>query len=276
VVRLSSQDLLWIARDVAFELALPWRVEDLWRVGEDHTTAKPPPGNLGLPASEADESTLQSIRVHRHVEKAGKGMDRLRPDQSEPIDGQIRVALRTFTAGQWQDLIDRFDQGDIDVLLSYLEANKSPLQNWFGAETFFSIYSRAMQRHLMLRWSQPGMRFVYLTDALEAARIHKGARRRNIEKAPKPPGQQRSWDEMSRPNFIAEKLNAHKREPEVTPYKARKILGRMKQTPPQDFDGSVQDYLMWATDPEAYERDLSARSGSVPRRNPDPSFFPDN
>ena len=52
------------------------------------------------------------------------------------------------------------------------------------------------------------MRFVWISDALEVARLHKGARRRNIAKTPKPPGQQQSWDEMSRPKPYERELSA--------------------------------------------------------------------
>jgi len=268
------QELIGVARDVAFELGLPWRVGDLWKVGEAHGTTKAPPGNLGLPTGGADEQARRTIRVRGHVEKAGKGMGRLPPGLSEPADEQIRVALLTFTVGQWRDLIDRFDQDDTDALLSYLHANEGPLKHRLGYSNFFAIYGYAIRRHLIHSGGRPEMRFVFITDAYEAARLHKIARQHNIGTAPKPPGR-RSWDERSRPYYISEEMGGPRRK--VSRHTAAQILKRLKQTSPQDFDGSIQDYLTWATDPKAYERVLAARkAGTKPPRRPDPYFSDEN
>jgi hypothetical protein len=266
---IPPKKLLEIARDVAFELGLPWRMGDLGENALDACeSAKPPPGNLGLPPEQADEQTHWSIR--RQVEKTGEGMDRLPFDQSEPTDNQIRVALLTFSLEQWRGLIDGFDQGDTNALLSYLHANRGPLENRLGYGNFGAIYEHAIRRHLILRWSQPGVRFVSITDALDAARIHKTARQRNIGRVPQPP-QEPPWDEKSRPPFIAKKVSGPGRK--VSRYKVDMMLKRMKENPPENFAGSIEDFLVWATAPEAYERGISAREASTkPPRKPDPYF----
>jgi len=269
MARIPPKNLSDAARRVALASRIPWRAKDLKAAAlEAYRTVEPPPASLGLPPAQVSEAMLR--KICEHVEKAAGLMDRLPPDKQEPTDEQIREALGTFSEQDWLTLIDEFDQNDTDALLSYLEANKSPLQNWLGAEKFFYVHSRAIQRHLASSWDQPGMGFVVITDPLEAAGIHKGARRLSIDRVQRPPGQERSWDEMSRPNHISEELSASGRK--VSPYKVREILKRMKRKPPQDFDGSVQHYLVWAADPKIYERELSARSGGVPRRKSDPFF----
>src|SRR5215212_1879397 len=270
---IPSDKLCEIADAVAFGLELPWRVEDLRiKALEAYRAATHRATSSGLSREQASAQMDQLIR--EPVMKAGERMDQLAFGQSEPTDKQIRVALLTSSVGQWRILIDGFGQSHTDTLLAYLHTNKGPLENRLGRSNFGPIQAHGIRRHLLLRWDQPGTRFVVVTDAYEVARIHKTARQRNIGMTPKPPGQQRSWDEMSRPNHISERLSMLKRK--VTPYTVREILKRMKQTSPYDFDGSILDYLMWATDPTAYERELSARATAEPPRDPDPFFSSEN
>jgi len=187
----------------------------------------------------------------------------------EPSNEQIREALNAFSVQEWRNLIDEFERRDVDALRSYLTANKEPLIKWLGRSKFDSIAGRRLGRSLILRLSQP-LKRTCITDSLWAAHIHAHARLRNIEGAPRP-SIKRSWAEVGGLNNIAESLSAQGHE--VSPYKVKEILARIKQTPFEEFDGDYKDYLFWATDPKSYEHHLHLRkTRRWPRRDPDPFF----
>lgn len=147
---------------------------------------------------------------------------------------------------------------------------KGPLENRLGYSKYHTILSHEVNRGLILFFRQPGIRMTALTDAYWAAHIRNTARRRNIEGVPRP-SIKRSWAEVGDLNNIAESLSTHGRK--VSPYKVKMMLGRMEQTPFEEFEGSFQDYLLWVTDPKAYKHDLRLREvATKPRRDPDPYF----
>jgi hypothetical protein len=262
------------ASDAAYELRLPWRVAQLREIAaEAYETTRPPTADLGLPGERIyTRRMLQSIR--EQVKKTGEKMERLPFGQNKPSAGpsdiQIREALFTFSVQQWRDLIDGFDQSDVDALRSYLDANKNALVSRLGYNKYHTVFGQVVKRGLILLFSHGWTR---VTDAYWAAHIHNIARQHNIEGSPRPSAK-RSWAEVGDLNNIAESLSVG--GPKVTPYKVKMMLGRMKQTPFEDFDGTFEDYLLWATDPKAYKRHLHARNTAAkPRRDPDP-YFSDN
>ena len=263
------------AHKAACKYRLPWRLEDLKKAGLEGIQRAQKAGRydeqMGLPFEqqadqwirEAVDSTGKQLQAAAHTEHW--------PERSNV---QIRLALKTFSAEEWQDLIDGFELWDIDALRAYLDANEEPLKKWLGYSKFITIRGREGIRGLILFLSQP-LQMTSLTDAMWAAHIRNDARRRNITGESRP-SVKRSWGEVGGLNNIAESLSqqGHK----VTPYQVKKILERLEQTPFEEFDGDYGDYLLWATDPKAYKRICHLRNTGRKwsRRNPDPYFSQHN
>lgn len=134
-----------IARDVAFELRRPWRVEHLRaKAREGYEADGPPSAILGPPGGERQKRMRSWLR--EYVRKAGKRMDRLPPRQGEPSPGQIETALEAFTVEQWGALIESFDKADAEVLLAFIRQDTDGLKRRIGARRVERIEARAIMR----------------------------------------------------------------------------------------------------------------------------------
>jgi hypothetical protein len=91
------------AREVAFELRLPWNVRELYKAGEEAAAAalkEQRDSTLGLSWEE-----FLRLRISQEVWEVGKSIQaRVDSEKAPPSEEEIEAALATFTAKQWRDL----------------------------------------------------------------------------------------------------------------------------------------------------------------------------
>lgn len=258
---------------IAYKHRLPWYIETLKSGGlsgiEEAVNAGRYDERLGPPFEQQAvrwiEEGIESKREQLQSSASGGEL-------AEPSDFQIRLALTTFSVDELRELIEKFGRQDLDALRAYLDANKESLKRYLGEAKLSGILGRATHRGIILLFSQP-RRMTEITQAMWAGHYHDLFKQLNIERAVRgtaEPTKGRSFAEFSSPRNLAKNLG-------TTPYKVKKMLERLEQTPFEEFDGDYCDYLFWATDPAAYRHHLRVRNANLrPQRDPDPYFSQNN
>jgi hypothetical protein len=183
VTRTSIQPkkLFEIAADtVAFELGLPWRVDELReKAVEAYETAVERAEISGLAAKQADEAIRRRGTVYRTVMVAGRRMDRLPPGQSKPTPEQIETALEAFSTEQWIALIDGLDPSGTRALLSHIRQNSDELKQRPTARKIARIEVRAIMRDTDLWLAENRDKLVPISDVFWAVAFRNLAREAN-------------------------------------------------------------------------------------------------
>lgn len=193
-----------------------------------------------------------------------------------PTEGRIRIALKTFSVGQWISIIKKFEREDREVLRKFILANLAELEQTLALDKLRAIrgaigmhtaetvlgQTLVVDKHGVIRGAidrhaaETGLQatssreWVRVTDAHWASVLYDIAWCHYKALDPSPPGT-RSWADMTRPKAIAEKLG-------ISRYRTANMLRRMQEKSLHEFiaehGGDFLDYWMWATDPRAYER----------------------
>jgi hypothetical protein len=160
-----DQILKSIARKVAFESRLPWRVEELRaKAVEAYETAELPAASLGLSREQVYRRMLQIQSINDQVKMAAQGMDRLPPGEQKPASERIEAALGTFTSEQWKILVEGFGQVDVEALLSFIRLDADRLKQRLGARKVARIEGRAIMRDVELWLRENRSKVVPITD----------------------------------------------------------------------------------------------------------------
>ena len=251
------------AQNVALNHGLAWGLPELRECGRHsvYELAKDPrleqlslrfskvaPGYIRNKIREAGES----MRAQEEVEGSKR---------PPPSDECIREALEIFSVGQWARLIAKFREEDAEILGSYLEANIGELelsldQTQPSRLKYRHIAAYAVKHRIVLALSQPRAKWVSVSGPEQAKYLREFFRGApNQEDAPRPSKgpKDRSFAEMGSYRAIAEALNQRATN-KVYGKKVKRWLDRMEETPFAEFDGNLHDYLMYISDPAAYER----------------------
>jgi hypothetical protein len=244
---IPPEKLTSIARDVAFELRLQWRVERLQaKALEAYPTALRRAANSGLPREQVDR--LMHQRIYETVRNAAKGMEALPPDESKPTPEQIETALEAFSIEQWVTLIDGLDQTDTRALRSYIEQHAGELKQRLGARKVGRIEERAIMRDIDNWLKENRDKLVPISDPHWAASWREQARQANrVGKGHTSTGQ--SIADLSSDISIARRLTKRDeqtgREMKVDDREVKRWLEQMERLPFEQYAADVE-----ADDPE--------------------------
>src|SRR5215204_2786353 len=123
-----------VAKQVAIEFRLPWRLPDLRKHGwygvswANHTYDQ----RLCLPFPQYAWRYIRDA-VRRRAELISTEEDTESAKKTPPPEGWVRDALETFSKKEWILLIKNFGREDLDPLRDYLDANREELErspNW--------------------------------------------------------------------------------------------------------------------------------------------------
>jgi hypothetical protein len=254
-----------IARGVAFERRLPWRLAELREeAAKAYDTAEPPPASLGLPLEQVSRSMLRQI--YEQVKNAAGRMDPLPPDQSQPTPSQIDAALEAFSSKQWTP-VERFPpmglsspmegwpiiearfglmqsvgRAEVEALLHHIRQVKGDLARRIGARKLEAIEGVAISRQIELSLPEERTKLVAISDvywsllwrvqASEANRQRRGL-----------PARGRSVIEQASDRNLAKRLSKSDaktgRALTVTPYEVRMWRERMAKLSFEQFAAEV-------------------------------------
>jgi hypothetical protein len=240
---IPPEKLTSIARDVAFELRLQWRVERLQaKALEAYPTALRRAANSGLPCEQVDRLIHQ--RIHEIVRNAGKGMEALPPDESKPTPEQIETALEAFSIEQWITLIDGLDQTDTRALCSHIEQHAGELEQRLGARKVRRIENRALIRDTDLWLRENRSKLVPISDVFWANVWREQARQAN-RIGQGHPAKGRSIAELGSDRKIARRLTKRDeqtgREMKVDDREVKRWRERMERLPYEKFAADNAD-----------------------------------
>ncbi len=277
LVDACSEEIARAIRESALQHSLPWRLDELRKAGERGVlwaAAKKYDPTLGYSFQRQAWKWIAGEVWHEAVRLAAEAQG---AEESAPVpNAATRRALETFSAPEWEGLIEGFEAGDLKILRTYLDANREPLTAWLGKAKFYKILDKEATRSMLLALEymvQSGYKTTLADAARHVAFFHAQARLLKIKRAEKPPGV-RSWAEVSSERSLVEMLNrSFPRAERTTRHRVRKMVARMKTTPPSQFDGSMHDYYLWTTDPDSYKHELRLGKAEKPRLKPDPYFF---
>lgn len=239
------------ARRTAVKLVLPWQVEELrtaafrgvQAAADRHTDT------LGMPfEDQARPWIIKETAAAGDRLKVARDTTERRP---HPPADRIEFALGFFSAKEWRRLIGHLDGQDTGALWVHAHGYREHLEEVLGRSKLYDIFDAVGTRNVEILCRSGPWRKTVITDAMWAYHWTELARRQNVARAARP-SKNRSWAEVGRPNNIAESLTQgdHK----VSRFKVERMLERMGRVAFEEFDGSWWDYLLWATDPRAYER----------------------
>jgi hypothetical protein len=254
-----------IARGVAFERRLPWRLAELREeAAKAYDTAESPPASLGLPLEQVSRSMLRQI--YEQVKNAAGRMDPLPPDQSQPTTQQIRAALEAFSSKQWTP-VERFPpmglsppmegwpiiearfglmqsvgRAEVEALLHHIRQVNGDLARRIGARELEAIEGVAISRQIELTLPEDRPKLVAISDpfwacfwrelARQVTRQHRGL-----------PARGRSVIEQASDRNIAKRLSKSDaktgRAMTVTPYEVRMWRERMAKLSFEQFAAAV-------------------------------------
>jgi hypothetical protein len=244
---IPPEKLTSIARDVAFELRLQWRVERLQaKALEAYPRALRRAATSGLPREQVDR--LMHQRIYEIVRNAGKGMEALPSEESKPTPEQIGTALEAFSIEQWITLIDGLDQTDTMALRSYIEQHAGELKQRLGARKVGRIEERAIMRDYDHWLKENRDKLVPITDPHWAGSWREQARQANrVGKGHTATG--RSIAELSSDSSIARRLTKRDeqtgREMKVNDREVKRWREQMERLPFEQYADDVG-----ADDPE--------------------------
>ena len=222
---------------MAFELGLPWRVEELRaKALEAYRTAEPPSAALGLPHAQVDERMLR--RIYEEVMKVGEGMDALPPGEEKPATERIEAALGTFTVEEWRTLLESLGHVDVEALVSFIRQDAYRLKQRLGAREVGRIEERASLRATILWLENNRSKLVAITDPYWASERREQARQANcVGKGH--PAKGRSLAEQASARSIARGLSKRDeqigRDMKVSHYEVRQWWKREEQLPYERF-----------------------------------------
>jgi hypothetical protein len=262
---IPPKTLCELANAVAFELGLPWRVEDLrMKALEVYRTVERRAANSGLSREQASE--LVREHIYEQVMKAGKRRDALPPDKSKPTPEQIEMALEAFTVKQWTPveqspsidgwptiekrfgLMESVSQVEVEALLSYIRQHSARLKEWLGATKVDAIEGRAIERHTQLSLPEDRLKLIPVSDVYWTGYWHEQARQANrVGKGHTATG--RSIVELSGDSSIARRLTKRDeqtgRDMKVDDREVKRWRERMESLPFEQYAADVE-----ADDPE--------------------------
>jgi hypothetical protein len=216
--------LLGIARSVAFELRLPWRVEQLRQeAAKAYETAERRAARSGLPPKQTDELIRRFI--YAQVKKAGEGMEGLPPGEENPAPERIEAALRTFTAEQWKILVEGFGQADVEALLSFIQLDADRLKQRLGPKELGRIEERARLRENILWVENNRSTLVPISDPYWADVLREEARQENLERRGHPAkgvSVSEEASDRSLARLLSKRDEQTDREMRVSPYEIKR------------------------------------------------------
>jgi len=229
--------LLGIARGVAFELRLPWRVEQLRQeAAKAYETAERRAARSGLPPKQTDE--LIRRLIYAQVKKAGEGMEDLPPGEEKPAPERIEAALGTFTAEQWKILVEGFGQVDVEALLSFIQLDADRLKQRLGPRELGRIEERASLRENVLWVENNRSTLEPISDPYWADVLREEARRENLERRGHP-AKEVSVSEQASDRSIARHLSKRDEQTghdmKVSPYEVKQWRERAQSLPYEQY-----------------------------------------
>ena len=269
----SGKKLATIVGDVAFELRLPWRIQELLRRAfeasaavEDHAVSS------GLSSEQMDQ------RIYAQVKKAGKGMDALPPDLKQPTPEQIEAALTTFSGGQWKVLVESFRLEEANAVCVHLDddANRLRLTERFGAEKVHAMLGAAALRAIELERADGSLETVVISDPDLALVLRDLALEANV-KGKGHPTKGPPMAEQAKAPHISRRLGER-----MSPYMIEQWWKRMEEELPfqqyaadrgaDDEEGQAAirpDYWLLIRDTAAYKKYLRAHGRGTERQRDD-------
>lgn len=140
-----------LAREGAVESGVPWALQRLLEYG--HQTAKEVARRDWEASGLSFELfVLERTRaaVHDEARRLFAEEQEVRkrdPDKPSPVPNEaIREALETFSVPAWEQLIRKFDREDVNILRSYLDANKEPLIKQLGRKKYYRIFNEEVRQ----------------------------------------------------------------------------------------------------------------------------------
>jgi hypothetical protein len=230
-----------IAHDVAFELRLPWRIEELRaKALEAYPTAKRRAATSGLPPSQTDGQIRRLL--YGQVKKAGERMEALPFGEKRPAPERIEAALGTFTSEQWESLLEGFGQVEVEALLSFIHQDADRLKKKLGTTEVGRIEERASLRENVLWVENNRSTLEAITDPYWAVSWEEDYRLANTADDVRP-AKGRSLDEERRPPDTARRLSKRDEqtglEMEVTAYKVKQWRNRAEELPFEQYVADV-------------------------------------
>jgi len=230
-----------IARDVAFELRLPWRVEQLRVIAlEANPTAKHRAEKSGLSRKQADERVRQLI--YGEVSKFGKEMDALPPGEERVTPEQIETALEAFTSVEWRSLVKDFALEEADTVCSYVDDNRRRLIGTFGSGKVYAVIGATARRGTELWLGEKRSKLVPISDPYLALVLRDLAREVNC-KGKGHSAKGRSVDELTSDRALARRLTKRDeqtgREMKVSPYQVKQWRERMEELSFEQYAAEV-------------------------------------
>lgn len=171
------------AREAALACHLPLKLSELrefGRIGSSKAFAEGKHKSLGLPFDRYVASC-----IFRETFTGAKNMNENQDKRDSPSQERITEALRTFSAKEWQDLINDSGSGDLDPLREHLDARAEALARELGREKYLSIYGAALSRWAAL-WERPWMGGIEISAPVRAALLWRRYRELNAARAPRP------------------------------------------------------------------------------------------
>ncbi len=248
------------AHQEAYRFRLPWELSRLREAGElgvlEALKAQKERA-LGLPFPQAAygeiEKTTRAAAERLRARREGG------EEAPPPTEENILEALETFSKQEWRDLIAGFEEQDLTLLRSYLDAHTEEVGNQLGRTEYLAVFGSAVSHSIFLRarlLSRLGARMTPVTHPMWAAAWAQNSRQRKMEGAPRP-SRRRSWEEMASYRGIAEALSRNGQE--VTDKLIKVYFERMKQVPIEKFDGDVLAYYSMIADTRAFQRYLRSQ-----------------
>jgi hypothetical protein len=254
-------------RELAFELRLPWKVEQLFEAGKQGVRAALDNNSdsraLGLPPEQ-----LLNARIRQEIGMAGRTMQAQAAADGEtrpPSEQEMENALEAFDAEQWKVLIQCLGQVDVETLRSHLQQNTDNLKQRFGARKIKRLEAFTIMRDIELWLKDNRSKLVPISDAYWAVGLADAYRLESIKRV-NPDGRAsnaKSLAEQAGDRATARHLKKHDkvidREMSVSPYQVKQWRQRQRALPFEDFDGDFLTYLVTIYYPEAYKSYLRSK-----------------
>jgi hypothetical protein len=254
-------------RELAFELRLPWKVEQLFEAGKQGVRAALDNNSDSRALGLASEQLLNA-RIRQEIGMAGRAMQAQAAADGEtrpPSEQEMEYALDTFDAEQWNVLIECLGQVDVETLRSHLQQNTDKLKQRFGARKIERLKAYTIMRDTELWLKDNRSKLVPISDAYWAVYWKDAYRLASILHV-NPDGRSskaKSSAEQAGHRATARRLKKHDkvidREMSVRPYQVKQWRQRQKELPFEGFDGDFLTYLVTIYYPEAYKSYLGSK-----------------